>query len=83
MSHEAGLCLTDQAGETHQVLPGVTPERTGSEDLVVSRATRRILSLFGDALMYGHCAYVSPFLCVTALMSHKTLCLTGLMSHRP
>ena len=88
MSHEAGSCLTDQAGETHHVLPGVTPERAGSENFAVSRATRRILGLFGDALMYSQCAYVSPFLCLTKpyvsrnLMSHgayvsPTLCLTG------
>ena len=83
MSQEAGSCLKDQAGETHHVLPGVTPERAGSENFAVSRAAREILSLLGDALMYRQCAYVSPFLCLTALMSHETLCLTGLMSHRP
>ena len=76
MSHEAGSCLTDQAGETHHVLPGVTPERAGSENFPVSRATRRILGLFGDALMYSQCAYVSPFLCLT-----KPYVSRNLMSH--
>ena len=65
------------------MLAGVPAAVSASDYLLVSRATREILSPFGVPLMYRQCAYVSPVLCLTALMSHKTLCLTGLMSHRP
>ena len=52
MSHETGLCLTDKAGESSQMLAGVAPGASASDHLLVSRATRKILSPFGVPLMY-------------------------------
>ena len=77
------------------MLAGVVPAASASDHLLVSRATRKILSPFGQGGMYSSWAYVPPKrLCSTTrlcstLMFQGGLCSTGLCSrlglmfHRP
>ena len=76
MSHGTGLCLTETAAESSQMLAGVAPGTSASDYLLVSRATRKILSPFGAPPMYSGWAYVPPkSLCSTTYV--PPLCSRG------
>ena len=50
---KTGLMPKNPENKTHHVPPVVTPEAAASDQLLVSRATRKILSPFGVPLMYS------------------------------